>query len=369
MSDQSLARMFWNRVEKSAGSPAHKFKQQGAWKTLSWREVGNTVRELTAALVALGRRPGDAVGILSTSRAEWVQADFAIFSAGGMTIPIYPTYPPDLIEYIVNDAGMKTLIVEDPTQLAKVLEVDKSMPGLEHIVDHAGLRGARAVPADIHLGGAAAAGPGKGRLPQGRAGEAGGRHHARGRRHHRLHLRHHRTAQGRGADPRQSLVRPGVRGPDHLDIGGRRPPALPAPRALLRAARVLHRRTPRALHRLCREHRQAPGEPPRDPASLHLQRAAGVREGLRGRHGAGRGRLAGEAEDLQLGGGRRQGRLATQAGQSAGAGGPRFPVPAGREARVLEDAGRPRRPAALRRLRRRPPRRERSPSSSTPRAS
>ena len=128
--------------------------------------------------------------------------------------------------------------------------------------DHAGLRGARAVPADIHLGGAAAPGPGKGRLPQGRAREAGGRHHARGRRHHRLHLRHHRTAQGRGADPRQSLVRPGVRGPDHLDIGGRRPPALPAPRALLRAARVLHRRTPRALHRLCREHRQASGEPP-----------------------------------------------------------------------------------------------------------
>ncbi|HEX6774257.1 MAG TPA: AMP-binding protein, partial [Methylomirabilota bacterium] len=109
MSDQSLARMFWNRVEKSAGSPAQKFKRQGTWKTLTWREVGDTVRELTAALVTLGRRPGDAVGILSTSRAEWVQADFAIFSAGGVTIPIYPTYPPDLIEYIVNDAGVKTL--------------------------------------------------------------------------------------------------------------------------------------------------------------------------------------------------------------------------------------------------------------------
>jgi long-chain acyl-CoA synthetase len=146
MSDQSLARMFWNRVEKSAGSPAHKFKQQGAWKTLSWREVGNTVREITAALVALGRRPGDAVGILSTSRAEWVQADFAIFSAGGMTIPIYPTYPPDLIEYIVNDAGVKTLIVEDPTQLAKVLEVDKSMPGLEHIVIMQGYEGRETSP-------------------------------------------------------------------------------------------------------------------------------------------------------------------------------------------------------------------------------
>jgi long-chain acyl-CoA synthetase len=146
MSDQSLARMFWNRVEKSAGSPAQKFKQQRAWKTLSWREVGNTVRELAAGLVTLGRRPGDAVGILSTSRAEWVQADFAIFSTGGVTIPIYPTYPPDLIEYIVNDAGVKTLIVEDPTQLAKVLEVDKSMPGLEHIVIMQGYEGREPSP-------------------------------------------------------------------------------------------------------------------------------------------------------------------------------------------------------------------------------
>jgi long-chain acyl-CoA synthetase len=146
MSDQSLARMFWNRVEKSAGSPAQKFKQERAWKTLTWREVGNTVRELAAGLVTLGRRPGDAVGILSTSRAEWVQADFAIFSTGGVTIPIYPTYPPDLIEYIVNDAGVKTLIVEDPTQLAKILEVDKSMPGLEHIVIMQGYEGREPSP-------------------------------------------------------------------------------------------------------------------------------------------------------------------------------------------------------------------------------
>jgi len=86
------------------------------------------------------------VGILSTSRAEWVQADFAIFSAGCITIPVYPTYPPDLIQYIVNDAGVKTLIVEDPTQLAKVLEVDAAMPGLEQIVIMHGYEGREPSP-------------------------------------------------------------------------------------------------------------------------------------------------------------------------------------------------------------------------------
>ena len=75
MSDTTLARIFWDRVEKSGSRPAQQFKQGGAWRTLTWREVGEAVREIAAGLVALGRRPGDAVGILSTSRAESVQAE------------------------------------------------------------------------------------------------------------------------------------------------------------------------------------------------------------------------------------------------------------------------------------------------------
>jgi len=146
MAETSLARMFWNRVEKSAPRPAQQLKQPKGWKTLTWREVGEAVREIASGLVALGRRPGDAIAILSTSRAEWVQADFAIFSVGGVTIPIYPSYPPDLIQYIVNDAGVKTLIAEDPTQLAKVLEVEAAMPGLEQIVIIHGYEGREPSP-------------------------------------------------------------------------------------------------------------------------------------------------------------------------------------------------------------------------------
>src|SRR6266498_4555507 len=146
MPADTLARTFWDRVERSVYSPAQQFKQGGAWRTLAWREVGDIVREVATGLIALSRKKGEAVGILSTSRAEWVQADFAIFSAGCVTIPVYPTYPPDLIQYIVNDAGVKTLIVEDPAQLAKVLEVDKAMPGLEQIVVIQGYEGKEPSP-------------------------------------------------------------------------------------------------------------------------------------------------------------------------------------------------------------------------------
>src|SRR2546425_1209408 len=131
---EPLGTMFWDRVEKSGGGPAQMFKRHSAWTTLTWREVGEIVREVALGLIALGRQPGDAVALLSTSRAEWVQADFAIFSAGCITVPVYPTYPPDLIAYVVNDSGARTIIVEDPGQLAKVLEVRDKTPGLEHII-------------------------------------------------------------------------------------------------------------------------------------------------------------------------------------------------------------------------------------------
>jgi long-chain acyl-CoA synthetase len=134
MAADTLARMFWDRVERSGDRPAQQFKHGADWKAITWREVGDVVREVALGLLALGRGKGDAVALLSASRAEWVQSDFAIFSAGCVTVPVYPTYPPDLIAYVVNDSGARTIIVEDPVQLAKVLEARDRMPALEQIV-------------------------------------------------------------------------------------------------------------------------------------------------------------------------------------------------------------------------------------------
>jgi long-chain acyl-CoA synthetase len=136
--------MFWARVERSSGGPAQLVKEGGQWHTRSWREVGDAVREVALGLLALVRARDDAVGILASSRAEWVQADFAIFSVGCRTIPIYPTYPPDLIAYIVNDAGIRTLIAETPAQVQTIAQAWATMPGLEHVVALQGDGGADA---------------------------------------------------------------------------------------------------------------------------------------------------------------------------------------------------------------------------------
>src|SRR5947209_1966226 len=134
MADDTLARMFWNRIERGGDRPAQQFKRDGAWVSLTSRQVGEIVREVALGLIALGRQRGDRVALLSASRPEWTQADFAIFSAGCVTVPVYPSYPPDLVAYVVNDSEARTLIVEDAGQLAKALEARDRMPNLEHII-------------------------------------------------------------------------------------------------------------------------------------------------------------------------------------------------------------------------------------------
>jgi long-chain acyl-CoA synthetase len=134
MADDTLAKLFWSRVERSGDRPAQQFKQGGAWQTRTWREVGEVAREIALGLIALGRQKGETVALLSASRSEWVQADFAIFSAGCITVPVYPSYPPDLVAYVIKDSGARTVFVEDAGQLAKVLEARDRIPQLEQIV-------------------------------------------------------------------------------------------------------------------------------------------------------------------------------------------------------------------------------------------
>jgi long-chain acyl-CoA synthetase len=134
VSGDTLTRMFWNRVEASGDLPAQMVKPRGRWEQLTWREVGEIVRGLALGLLALGRQRGDAIAILAGSRAEWVQADLAILSAGCVTVPIYPTYTPEQVASLAIDADVRTLVVEDAAQLAKVLQARGKIPGLEHVV-------------------------------------------------------------------------------------------------------------------------------------------------------------------------------------------------------------------------------------------
>ncbi|MFN7956348.1 MAG: long-chain fatty acid--CoA ligase [bacterium] len=128
MTERSIPDLFWNRVAKHPDRPMQRSKRYGQWLEASWRQVGEEVKGIALGLIDLGHQPGDAVALLSQSRPEWVRGDLGILSAGGVTIPIYPSLLPEQTQYVINDSESKFLIVEDKAQLQKALKIKTDIP-------------------------------------------------------------------------------------------------------------------------------------------------------------------------------------------------------------------------------------------------
>ncbi|MCX3061486.1 AMP-dependent synthetase/ligase [Streptomyces beihaiensis] len=89
-------------------------KEAGEWKPVTSAAFAREVTAAAKGLIAAGLEPGERVALMSRTRYEWEVLDFAIWAAGGQTVPIYATSSPEQIEWIVRDSGARTLIVETP---------------------------------------------------------------------------------------------------------------------------------------------------------------------------------------------------------------------------------------------------------------
>jgi len=90
--------------------------EDNAWVPVSLKEFRARVRAAAKGLVASGLKPGDRVGIVGDTRIEWSIVDFAVFAAGGVSVPIYPSSSASQIAWIVDDAGVKIVVAETAEQ-------------------------------------------------------------------------------------------------------------------------------------------------------------------------------------------------------------------------------------------------------------
>ena len=83
----------------------------GVVRDFSWREVADQARRMAAHLQALGVRHGDRVAILSKNTAHWLMSDYAIWLAGAVSVPLYPTLAASTIRQILEHSGARVLFV------------------------------------------------------------------------------------------------------------------------------------------------------------------------------------------------------------------------------------------------------------------
>jgi long-chain acyl-CoA synthetase len=131
----TIADLLPRAAERYGERPAHRVKRDGAWVDTSFAEVGTIVSEIARGLIDLGLEAGDRVALLCTTRPEWSYVDFAISSAGGVVVPIYPTNSPEECEWVAGNSESKLVVCEDDEQAAKIERVRGNLPELRHVVN------------------------------------------------------------------------------------------------------------------------------------------------------------------------------------------------------------------------------------------
>ncbi|MER5460904.1 AMP-dependent synthetase/ligase [Streptomyces sp. NPDC002668] len=108
-------------------------KVAGVWTDVNAKQFLAEVRAAAKGLIAAGVQPGDRVGLMSRTRYEWVQLDFAIWSAGAVTVPVYETSSAEQVQWILGDSGAVAVIVEGDAHAAAVESVRDRLPGLRNV--------------------------------------------------------------------------------------------------------------------------------------------------------------------------------------------------------------------------------------------
>jgi long-chain acyl-CoA synthetase len=142
MPGETIPAIFWNAVKARGPKVWMRQKHLGLWRSWTWNQTADAVREIAGGLMSLGFQKGDCASILANTVVEWVWADLGVLSCAGVSNGIYPTDAASQVHYLCDDSRTTVLFVEDDEQLDKALEVRSQLPGLKKIVvfDMEGLR-------------------------------------------------------------------------------------------------------------------------------------------------------------------------------------------------------------------------------------
>ena len=131
-----LARLIHDQAKKYGDREVLIYKDFGGteWKSYSWNQFSQKVKIVSNALLNLGVKVQENVGVFSQNSIQYLFCDFGAWGIRAVTIPFYATSSEQQIQFMVNDAKVRFLFVGEQEQYDKARRVASTCHTLERII-------------------------------------------------------------------------------------------------------------------------------------------------------------------------------------------------------------------------------------------
>lgn len=124
----TFPRLLFHHAQVRPQAPAMREKYLGIWQTWTWLDVAERVRALACGLAALGFKRGDNLAIIGDNRPHLYMMMSAAQCLGGVPVPLYQDAVAGEMLFVLQDAGIRFVVVEDQEQVDKMLEIREQCP-------------------------------------------------------------------------------------------------------------------------------------------------------------------------------------------------------------------------------------------------
>jgi long-chain acyl-CoA synthetase len=149
--DASLVDSVFEHAKTAPDEVVFTRRVDGRWVPVTAKEFSTEVSALAAGLVAGGVQAGDRVGLMSKTRYEWTLCDYAIWTAGAVTVPIYETSSAEQVQWNLGDSGAVAILLESAAHQQTFESVRGELPHVTGVwqIDAGGLEELAALGRDV----------------------------------------------------------------------------------------------------------------------------------------------------------------------------------------------------------------------------
>ncbi|MBT8125495.1 MAG: AMP-binding protein, partial [Gammaproteobacteria bacterium] len=131
----TLPGLLQQRVQRSANAIAYGYhNDEHGWCNLSWQNVADQVAKIQRAIRQEQLKKGDRVAIMLRNCPEWVMFDIAAMACGLVTVPLYTNDRPDNVAYVIKDAGVKILLIQNQRQWRELSNISSVTETLKRVI-------------------------------------------------------------------------------------------------------------------------------------------------------------------------------------------------------------------------------------------